>query len=48
MKKIFILTIFLILITSALFFNSFATSKYGSSGDEVKQIQTKLKSWGYY
>jgi N-acetylmuramoyl-L-alanine amidase len=22
--------------------------KYGSSGDEVKQIQTKLKNWGYY
>lgn len=25
-----------------------ALSKYGSSGDEVKQIQTKLKNWGYY
>lgn len=23
-------------------------SKYGSTGSEVKQIQTKLKSWGYY
>ena len=23
-------------------------SKYGSSGDEVKQIQQKLKEWGYY
>ena len=23
-------------------------SKYGSTGDEVKQIQTKLKRWGYY
>lgn len=23
-------------------------SRYGSSGNEVKQIQTKLKSWGYY
>ena len=23
-------------------------SKYGSRGDEVKQIQTKLKRWGYY
>ena len=23
-------------------------SKYGSSGDEVKQIQQKLKTWGYY
>ena len=27
---------------------SYALSKYGSRGDEVKQIQTKLKSWGYY
>ena len=25
-----------------------ALSKYGSRGDEVKQIQTKLKRWGYY
>ena len=25
-----------------------ATSKYGSRGEEVKQIQTKLKRWGYY
>ena len=24
------------------------TSRYGSRGDEVKQIQTKLKQWGYY
>lgn len=23
-------------------------SKFGSSGNEVKQIQTKLKNWGYY
>ena len=23
-------------------------SKYGSSGEEVRQIQTKLKNWGYY
>ncbi len=27
---------------------SFALSKYGSSGSEVRQIQTKLKRWGYY
>lgn len=26
----------------------FCLSKYGSNGEEVKQIQTKLKSWGYY
>ena len=25
-----------------------ALSKYGSRGDEVRQIQTKLKIWGYY
>ena len=27
---------------------SVATSRYGSSGAEVRQIQTKLKNWGYY
>lgn len=27
---------------------SLALSKYGSSGSEVTQIQTKLKRWGYY
>ena len=25
-----------------------ALSKYGSRGDEVRQIQEKLKRWGYY
>ncbi len=25
-----------------------ALSKYGSRGEEVKQIQTNLKNWGYY
>ena len=25
-----------------------ALSRYGSNGDEVKQIQKKLKDWGYY
>ncbi len=28
--------------------SSLSLSKYGSRGDEVKQIQTKLKRWGYY
>lgn len=28
--------------------NAEALSKYGSRGEEVKQIQTKLKRWGYY
>lgn len=27
---------------------TYALSRYGSRGDEVKQIQTKLKNWGYY
>ena len=26
----------------------FGISRYGSSGEEVKQIQKKLKDWGYY
>ena len=25
-----------------------ALSKYGSRGEEVRTIQTKLKRWGYY
>ena len=27
---------------------TFALSKYGSRGEEVRLIQTKLKRWGYY
>ncbi len=27
---------------------AYAISQYGSSGEEVKQIQTKLRDWGYY
>lgn len=49
------LIILLILITvSGIFIFSFETnkvealSKYGSRGEEVRQIQTKLKRWGYY
>ena len=49
-KKVFIIFVFIIFIF--LFFISYrnvnALSKYGSSGSEVKQIQTKLKNWGYY
>lgn len=48
-----ILTIYLIVIFvlySVFIKNSaiFALSKYGSRGNEVTQIQTKLKRWGYY
>lgn len=55
-KKI---AIVLLIVTTSLFFmyNIFlneqissaqALSKYGSRGEEVKTIQTKLKRWGYY
>ena len=58
-KKIFnyrniIITIFIGLISIVLViglskYNKVeALSKYGSRGDEVKQIQQKLKNWGYY
>ena len=44
----------LILIFSIFIFynigfkNVDALSRYGSTGEEVRQIQTKLKRWGYY
>src|SRR5574344_949803 len=51
-KIISILAILLIIfITYNIFFNNnfiYALSRYGSRGDEVTQIQTKLKKWGYY
>ena len=52
-KLIIILTIFLIIfITIITIFlknkSVEALSKYGSRGNEVTQIQTKLKRWGYY
>lgn len=45
-----IFTIILIIFGMNLFKNNDveALSRYGSRGDEVKQIQTKLKNWGYY
>ena len=55
MKKNKILYIFLLITLIIIYIiilnmqNSIeALSKYGSTGDEVKQIQTKLKRWGYY
>ena len=46
-----ILFVFLIFISYNVFFRNdevLALSKYGSRGDEVRQIQTKLKRWGCY
>lgn len=56
-KNIILIVILIISIISFLSYNiflredsnsSYALSKYGSRSDEVKQIQTKLKRWGYY
>ena len=56
-KNIILIVILIILIATFLLYNiffredtnsSYALSKYGSRGDEVRQIQTKLKRWGYY
>ena len=56
-KNIIAIVLLIICIISFLSYNiffredsnsSYALSKYGSRGDEVRQIQTKLKRWGYY
>lgn len=55
-KKIFIILSIIISIFASSFtiykikdnISVEVLSKYGSTGDEVKQIQTKLKRWGYY
>lgn len=56
-KKIIPIIILVISIISFLTYNIYfrsdtnnseALSKYGSRGEEVRTIQTKLKRWGYY
>ena len=52
-KIIFIISIFLLLFGYIFYLTivneSIETiSRFGSSGNEVKQIQQKLKEWGYY
>ena len=53
-KKIISIFLLIILSTIICFFvmqsnnEVQALSKYGSQGEEVRQIQTKLKRWGYY
>ena len=44
-----IIVFFIVLVVVGIYFPvSLALSKYGSRGEEVKQIQSKLKDWGYY
>ena len=45
---VFIVIFILLFILFSNLDTVFALSKYGSRGEEVKQIQTKLKRWGYY
>ena len=56
-RKIIVITALLITIVTFLTYNiffredvnsSYALSRYGSNSNEVRQIQTKLKRWGYY
>lgn len=50
-STITIILVFTIFISYNIFFRNNeveALSKYGSRGNEVTQIQTKLKRWGYY
>lgn len=51
MDKKIIYILFLIFILCSILIKlpkAYAISQYGSSGEEVKQIQTKLRDWGYY
>ncbi len=52
--SIILLIIFISIFLTIIFFlrkdlnSTYALSKYGSRSEEVTQIQTKLKRWGYY
>lgn len=48
MKKCMIIISVLLVITLAASVSAGALSKIGSTGEEVRQIQTKLKKLGYY
>ena len=50
-KRIFTTILLLAIIATLIGISRYsvqALSKYGSRGSEVRQIQTKLKNWGYY
>ena len=46
-RKLFIITCVAIFLIG-ICYGVFAVSRRGSSGSEVRQIQEKLKRWGYY
>lgn len=49
-KKVIAFLSILLVLCFALMptMNVYALSKYGSRGSEVREIQTRLKKWGYY
>lgn len=47
-KKIFLILILFIAVICMIYPAVNALSKYGSTGEEVKKVQERLKSWGYY
>lgn len=47
-RSIFIILLMIILVAISIYPVCFAISRYGSRGNEVKQIQSKLRAWGYY
>lgn len=48
MKKKHIVIFVLFIILLSIIPVCYGLSRYGSTGEEVKQIQKKLKEWGYY
>lgn len=47
-RKRILALLFAMMLTISSTLSVFAVSKIGSKGEEVRQIQTKLKNWGYY
>lgn len=49
-NKFLIILVIIIILTGAFLIisKSYGLSRYGSNGNEVKEIQQKLKNWGYY
>lgn len=47
-KKLLRLTAILVIFAMMFTTSASALSRYGSQSEEVRQIQTKLKNWGYY
>ena len=46
--KIIVSVMLAFILTTSFTTQSLALSKYGSRGDEVREIQKRLKNWDYY